>query len=444
MKILITTDTYEPAVNGVVSSIKTLSQELLRLGHDVRILAPSTKNEVRGNVYYIKALSVQSIYPDARLAYPKLLPLGLMADLIEWKPDIIHAQTEFSTYLTARKIARSCKAPIVNTVHTYYEDYTQYFAPSDELGRLALKRFMHLVLRDSAAIIVPSMKIASVLERYGLSRPVFCIPTGIPLEKFKPQLAEGGDKELKELKKSLGIPEENFVFISLGRVGKEKNPGMLLKAFSRAIQAGLKQASLLYVGDGPALEGLKQEAQRLSLGKTEVLFAGRVSPDKVAAYYQLADMFVCASNSETQGLTYLEALSSGTPLLVKHDLCLQGVLREGTNGYGFSSEQECAELMCKLRSEPELIGHLSLGAELSAQEHSASSFGKTIEDLYHRVLERASSHEKELFGGRLIGLEHSAKDKAEEISILRDQVLTIVTERLNLKAGPESESKDND
>ncbi|HCO19092.1 MAG TPA: glycosyltransferase family 4 protein, partial [Tissierellales bacterium] len=68
MKILIATDWYKPIVNGVVTSVTNLERELLAKGHDVRILTLSNSLHSRkeGNVYYIKSVSADKLYPGAR------------------------------------------------------------------------------------------------------------------------------------------------------------------------------------------------------------------------------------------------------------------------------------------------------------------------------------------------------------------------------------------
>lgn len=69
----------------------------------------------------------------------------------------------------------------------------------------------------------------------------------------------------------------------------------------------------------------------------KVIFTGMVAPEEVAGYYQLGDVFVCASNSETQGMTYIEALASGIPALCRKDACLDSVITDGYNGFQYEN-----------------------------------------------------------------------------------------------------------
>ena len=72
MKILITTDWYEPVVDAVVTSVKTLTKELQKTGHDVRILTLSRnfQSYKRDQVFYIDSVSMGKIYPQARIKLP--------------------------------------------------------------------------------------------------------------------------------------------------------------------------------------------------------------------------------------------------------------------------------------------------------------------------------------------------------------------------------------
>lgn len=86
--------------------------------------------------------------------------------------------------------------------------------------------------------------------------------------------------------------------------------------------------TLLLVGDGPDRPRLEQVAHDLRLEAPAVIFAGMVPPEEVPEWYRLGDLFVSASSSETQGLTYIEALAAGVPALCRADLCLEGVILE--------------------------------------------------------------------------------------------------------------------
>ena len=99
MRVLITTDWYEPVINGVVTSVMNLSRQLRERGHEVKILTLSRTfhSYIEGDVVYAGSIGLGCIYPQARLKIPKAAG-GYMEMLLEWKPDIVHSQCEFSTF----------------------------------------------------------------------------------------------------------------------------------------------------------------------------------------------------------------------------------------------------------------------------------------------------------------------------------------------------------
>ena len=151
MKVLITTDWYYPVINGVVTSVQTLAAELKKRGNEVRILTLSRNHQSyrEGGVYYAGSVGAGRIYPQARLKLP--VSGKCIKELILWKPDIIHSQCEFSTFLMAKKIAKELQIPIVHTYHTVYEDYTHYFSPRKKWGEInpIILRFFSRLYRNS-------------------------------------------------------------------------------------------------------------------------------------------------------------------------------------------------------------------------------------------------------------------------------------------------------
>ena len=148
MKVLITTDWYKPVINGVVTSATNLEEGLRKAGHDVRILTLSSNlhSYREGNVIYIGSVGVGMIYPNARLRARLNDPL--VQELIDWRPDIVHSQCEFSTFSFAKRIARESGCPLVHTYHTVYEDFTHYFSPSIRLGHFLARKIGRASCRE--------------------------------------------------------------------------------------------------------------------------------------------------------------------------------------------------------------------------------------------------------------------------------------------------------
>lgn len=388
MKILITTDWYSPAVNGVVTSVLNLRRELELRGHEVRVLTLSQDlhSSVQDGVTRIGSVAAGLVYPGVRLR--TALAGRWVRELVEWGPDVVHSQCEFSTFFLARRIAEELNVPLIHTYHTVYEDYTHYFSPSVRLGRRAVAALSRWVAARTDCMIAPTGKVRTLLQGYGVRTPVFVVPSGIDLRRFQRPPVPGCRASLLA---ALDIPRENLVLVSVGRLAAEKNLDELLR-FRAAM--GDQAVTLLLVGDGPYRAQLEREAADLGLRAPQVVFAGMVPPQQVAEWYQLGDLFVSASSSETQGLTYVEALAAGVPALCRADPCLSGVIRDGENGWQF---RDFSDFMSKLevfRAHPELRRALSEQAAASARDYSAEEFARRVEAIYLAQIARRSGREE--------------------------------------------------
>jgi 1,2-diacylglycerol 3-alpha-glucosyltransferase len=382
MKILITTDAYMPMINGVVTSVINLYMELKGKGHDVRILTLSSsgKSEIAGDVYYVKSNGIK-IYPDARFTvafWDKVI-----GEIIEWRPEIIHSQSEFSTFFIAKKIAGKLHIPLVHTYHTMYEQYTHYFAPNKAVGKKMVTVFTKELLKGVSSVIAPTAKVKKSLIGYGVTAPIAVVPTGLLLERFQVRISE---EEKSKLKRSLRIEEKTHVLVSIGRLGKEKNFEELFSNI-RELLKKREDVCLLLVGDGPDRKELEQLAADMEL-EQKIYFVGKVLPEEVYQYYQLGEIFVSCSTSETQGLTFIEAMASGLPLVCKADDCLENVLYDGMNGYVIQNQKEFTDGINSLLENKELYKQMAAEAELVVRDYSVEKFADKIEDIYEEEIFR--------------------------------------------------------
>jgi len=380
MKILITSDLYTTSTNGVVTSVRNLMDELMRKGHEVRVLTLSEKlkSHQDENIYYIKSLPLDIVYPDVRM--PVSYRHRYLRELVEWKPDVIHSQCECFSYRFANYISRKTGAPIVHTYHTLYEQYVTYVFPSQRIGAYLVGVLSKFRLRKAEAIIAPTTKVEAVLRKYGMHNPVHVIPSGIALEQHKQRITP---EERRQKRKDLGIGDDALVLLNLGRLGTEKNLTELVEMFAM-VRSHNSKLILLIVGDGPARKELEDRAKQLGVAEF-VVFTGMVAPEEVHTYYQLGDVFVSSSTSETQGLTYVEAAANGLPLLCRRDPCLDGVLVEGENGWEYEAEEEFCQILDAIISNPQCCRAAGSQSEKIAATFDKSCFAERVEDIYQSV-----------------------------------------------------------
>jgi 1,2-diacylglycerol 3-alpha-glucosyltransferase len=381
MRIALFSDVYIPAVSGVATSTQLLKNELVKLGHEVYVYTvkdPAAKIDDE-NVIRIPSLP----FISAKRLAVNLSPL-LYRQIRKQQFDIIHTQTEFGLGVLGRSIARRENIPFVHTFHTIYEDFTRDMLTkwprlidngTASLVRSVSKRFCNSADR----VIVPTEKAVALLKEYGVIRPMHIIPTGLDLERFK--MAAHDEQKRLELRSRLGLKPEDKVLLYLGRVSNEKHIDELLDYLFRLFPqiAGLK---LVITGEGAAYNRLVKRVE-LANQCNNVIFTGPVPHSEVPYYYAMADIFTSASQSETQGLTYIEAQASGLPILVRKDPALDKVVTEGENGHYFTDEESFAAnlklLLSRLQQSREEIVQLSLA---SAARFDVSVFATSVLDVY--------------------------------------------------------------
>ncbi|MBD5162471.1 MAG: glycosyltransferase family 4 protein [Oscillibacter sp.] len=382
MKILITTDWYAPVINGVVTSVLLLQRELGELGHEVRVVTLSnTMHSYKdGGVYYMGSVSANKIYPGARLRINRTR--SLVRELMEWGPDVIHSQCEFSSFRVAYALSNRLGVPIVHTYHTVYEDYTHYFSPSVRVGRAVVSVFSRWICGRTACVVAPSRKVERLLRDYNVRCRIEVIPTGVDLSVYRrePDMAR-----MAALRRRWAIPEDHTVLLYLGRMAKEKNLEQLVDQIAAA---GRRDVTLLLVGDGPDREEVLDYARSRGL---DVIFTGMVPHAEVADYYRLGDLFVTASTSETQGLTYFEALAAGVPVLCRKDPCVDGVVEDGINGWQYEDSGAFGAHLAAFCGDAALRRRMSAAARESSEKFSAEAFGAAAAQLYASVQKEAMS-----------------------------------------------------
>ncbi|MGH4138447.1 glycosyltransferase family 4 protein [Clostridium sp.] len=381
MNIGIFTDAFYPQVSGVVTSTLILKNELIRLGHNVTIItvAHPDVDEEEGIMrlpsipfFLLPSQRVGMIY--SRKIMNKIKKLDL---------DIIHTQTEFSIGIFGRIVAKKLDIPVVHTYHTMYEDYIHYVSRGIMLKPASqfAKKVSKLYCRDCSAIIVPTTKVKDALREYGLERHIDVIPTGVDIEPFK---RSNYDEDLiKDEKKSFGIDETEPVVLFIGRLAKEKSVDIIINSMKELI-VKIPNCKLLVVGDGPERENLEALAVQLDIEKS-VIFTGEKPWAEIGRYYQMGDVFVGASLTETQGLTFTEAMAAQIPVVAKYDKNLDDLIQDKTNGRIFYNDEDLAEILYEVLTDKEECTTMVKNAYDGIEPLSSKCFGENVEKIYMEV-----------------------------------------------------------
>jgi 1,2-diacylglycerol 3-alpha-glucosyltransferase len=381
LNIGIFTDTYYPQINGVATSTRLLERELTKKGHNVYIFTPSDPNSKDDgrNIFRIPSAPV-SFSPGNRVGLfysPRML-----FKLIRLKLDVVHTQTEFFLGVFGKLASKFFGIPQVHTYHTMYEDYVHYVANGKLLSKQFARNYSRMFCNKAKAVIAPVNKARDSLIDYGVIRPIRVIPTGIDFEPFSRERYTADD--ILKTKNELGIPADAHVLVSVGRVAKEKSLDAVIRKVPEMIGLipGLK---FVIVGPGPMKEPLEQMSAELGL-KDTVIFAGPRPWAEIGKYYQIGDAFICASTSETQGLTYIESMAAKVPVIAKRDKSVEGVVIDGETGYFFDTDDEMPELVRRVMQNREERLTIAGKAFENIRYLSAERFGSDIEVLYNEVI----------------------------------------------------------
>lgn len=338
MKIGLFTDSYFPQVSGVATSIKTLKDVLEKKGHEVYIFTTTDPKATEPEKDIIRMPSVPFVsFKERRIVVRGMLSAYYIAK--ELQLDFIHTQTEFGVGILGKIVAHQLKIPCVHTYHTMYEDYLHYVAKGKILKPTHVKLMMRTFSKRLSGIVCPSMRVVDSLQNYGVETPLRVIPTGIDLDKFK------GDPTLvlekkAEIYEKFGYDEDTVLLLSLSRISYEKNIQEVIRGFV-TIHEKLPQARLLIAGYGPYEEALQELTKELGLEKV-VDFAGGVATSEVPYYYKAANYFVSCSTSESQGLTYTEAMAAGVQCVVCGNDYIDALFSDLALGKTFSKPEDFA------------------------------------------------------------------------------------------------------
>ncbi|MFQ6862653.1 MAG: glycosyltransferase [Beduini sp.] len=385
MKIGIFTDTYLPDINGVATSSHILRHALEKHGHEVLIVTSELPDDSdykdEENVLRLPGIEMKKIY-GYRIS--NIFSFKGMKEITNQGLDVIHIQTEFGIGIFGKIAAQILNLPVVYTYHTMYEDYTHYVAggltPLNTIVKKSIENISRIYGDNCTELIVPSEKTKEALISYGLEKDAHIIPTGLILDAFDEKNIE--KEKVAAIREQYQIKDE-FVVTFLGRLAPEKSVELILEAGALLKQDGV-HFKMMIVGKGPSLDDLKEEARRLKIDDV-VIFTGPVTSDQVPNYYHASDLFVSASITETQGLTFIEAQASGLVVLARHDKNLESVIVDGKNGFYFTDAKDLAEKIKMVQMMD--TADIRHQAYLDAQQYSDDVFYEKVYGVYQLAIE---------------------------------------------------------
>lgn len=373
MNIGLFTDTYLPQLSGVATSIEILKHKLEENGHAVYIFTTTDPRAIsEKNIFRYESVPFL-FFKERRIALTFFGPV--VKKVRELKIDIIHTHTEFSMGMLGATAAKFLNLPLIHTYHTWYAKYLHYLWDGKLITEDTVRVLSKLFCERADTIIVPSETIREVLFEYGVNQPIQIIATGVPLSK------PTEENIIADLRRQLAIKETDYVLLSVNRLAEEKNLLTLIKKTGALCQKAAN-IKLILVGDGPQRAELENYVHKHQLGE-RILFAGMVPHDEINKYYQLADLYVNLSLSETQGLTFVEAITNQLPVIAMDSEYLISLSEISPFGCLLSDSDDFGEaVMAIYNAETEL----DCNWHNLIDEVSADTFYERIFDVYNREI----------------------------------------------------------
>ncbi|WP_051335633.1 glycosyltransferase [Methylocapsa acidiphila] len=393
MRIAFYSDIFYPEISGIADSIIATGRELAQRGHDIGYFV----SEYSKKDYKLagSSHSSESAPPDVDWDFTAhrlpavgapgsptgqwrlVAPFGAsLPHLRKFKPDIIHTQTPFGAGFEALLASSVLDVPLIGTNHTPIEEFVGYVPL---LGRRLSKvagRYSAWYYNRCAYVTAPNDRLIEDMRRMRFVRPARAVANPVRLGAFKPACAE----RKREIRKALGL--SGPVVMYAGRLAAEKHVDVVLRAIARLPPQ--VPATLIATGHGQAEKSLRALAIDLKLG-ARAQFTGFVSLERLAEFYQAADVFVMMSTAETQSLALMQAFASGLPAVVAR---AQGLPEHVSAACCFlvepGDETALAERLGQLLADEKLRVSMGASAVEFARRYAPALIAEQWEHIYRR------------------------------------------------------------
>lgn len=382
LKIVMFTNNYLPFVGGVPISINRLKKGLEELGHQVYLFAPSYSEDQENEKNVIRCKPF-FYYRRKNFVVPitNIFSTRIKKEFRQINPDVVHLHHPYWLGSVGLKLAKKYQIATVYTYHTRLEQLNQYLPL---FRNLAGGRAPHMLIKHFAnscdAIIAPTKTAKIYLRNLGVGKLIEVLPTGINLEGYK-KAPERQHPLLHNLKK-----DGKIMLFSVFRLSEEKNPYFLLDGIKQIKENTDIPFFCFIAGDGPEKRKIKKYIHKRGLEQT-VRLLGDISPNEITYYYQEADIFIFASQAETQGLVILEAMAGGCPVVAINASGIDDMIINGENGFKTRDNlNEWSSQIIKVMEDEMLRATLSRNAHEYARNFSSEAIAEKVAHLYYQIL----------------------------------------------------------
>lgn len=315
IKVLYVADTAPPKKDGVVRFMLETARRLNKEKFEISFLLP----KLEGSEQAMKTMNLDATFVPVRrfkiATYPPANPKSKIVKEAIIKTDIVFINSIAPLGSSALKYGKKIGKPIIEFVHSIDWELFAFATAFPDKYAGALKPIVRRLYNKSDLLLVANKGLRTILRASKIKNTIKILPLGVDIKKFK-------QDRIKRvyIRRELRL-KDNFVIGYHGRLSKEKNIKLLVKAFEK-FRAKVPEARLLIMGDGKEKKHLK--------GNQYILTTGFV--DNPEDYLQAIDIYVLPSMTETTGLALMEAMASGLACIATNVGAIPSYVKDGGNG----------------------------------------------------------------------------------------------------------------
>ena len=388
MKIGLFAENYYPYICGINPILRTLLHRLKDEGHEVYLVTFNVPRIYKANkddpqIILLNGIKIFKVVQDTLCTTFSFRKKKNLEILDKYNFDIVHVHGEFSMAKLAMAYAKRHNIPLVYTWHSLWKDimYKTAWLLGLVFSIYTEHNNIKKLVNRADVYTVPSMKVykRAMHVIHAKKEPVL-LASGIQVQPF----LKVDEEKIAQIRYQYRLKNKK-VILFLGRISREKRILTMIRYMKKMLKAD-PNVVVAIVGTGMYSNHIAKWAKRHHV-QDSIIFSGPVLNKDTADFYHLANVFVSGSKMETQGLTYIEAMTSKTIVLAQKDPVLEGVIEDGKNGFTFNKKKEFLEKLDYILKNEDKLEHVKEAAREKGLEYSSDKYIEKLLKLYEESIE---------------------------------------------------------